>query len=53
MMEAVAFCLILMLAVMADGLMDALGPVGFLLVGAVVMALTWALVRIGDRTDAA
>lgn len=38
-----AFMLILLFSAAADGLMDALGPRRFLVVGAVVMGAAWAL----------
>lgn len=39
----VSFLLVLLLAGAADGLMEALGPEGFLGVGLAVLALAWAL----------
>ena len=42
-----AFLLILLFAGAADGLMDALGPAGFLCVGSAVMGVAWALVNEG------
>ena len=41
-----AFTLILLFAGAADGLMDALGPTGFLCVGSVVLGAVWALVEV-------
>lgn len=41
-----AFMLILLFAGAADGIMDALGPVWFLAVGAVIMGGAWALVEV-------
>ncbi len=38
-----SFLLVLLFAATADGLMEALGPVGFLTVGTVVMGLVWGL----------
>lgn len=38
-----SFLLVLLLAGAADGLMEALGPEGFLVVGLGVLALAWAL----------
>lgn len=38
-----AFMLILLFAAAADGLMEALGPTGFLAAGAAVMGTAWAL----------
>lgn len=45
-----AFLLVLLLALFADGLMDKLGPPGFLAVGGAVLALAWGLVRTGERS---
>lgn len=39
----VSFLLVFLLAGAADGLMEALGPEGFLAVGVGVLALAWAL----------
>ena len=39
----VAFLLVLLFAAAADGLMEALEPVGFLAAGAAVMGAAWAL----------
>lgn len=44
-----AFLLVFLFASAADGLMDALGPTGFLAVGALVMGLAWALVRRSEQ----
>lgn len=41
-----AFMLILLLAGAADGLMEALGPAGFLLVGGAVLGAAWALTEV-------
>lgn len=38
-----SFLLVFLLAGAADGLMEALGPEGFLVVGTAVLALAWAL----------
>lgn len=38
-----SFLLVLLLAGAADGLMEALGPEGFLAVGLAVLSLAWAL----------
>lgn len=38
-----SFLLVFLLAGAADGLMEALGPEGFLAVGTAVLALAWAL----------
>lgn len=38
-----SFLLVLLLAGAADGLMEALGPEGFLAAGAAVLTLAWAL----------
>lgn len=38
-----SFLLILLFAAAADGLMEALEPIGFLAAGAVVMGAAWAL----------
>lgn len=38
-----AFMLILLFAAAADGLMEALEPTGFLVVGTAVMGVAWAL----------
>lgn len=43
-----AFLLMLLFVGSADGLMDALGPSGFLSVGVPVMGLAWALVEAGE-----
>lgn len=41
-----AFMLILLFAGAADGLMDALGPAGFLPSGAAVLGAAWALTEV-------
>lgn len=46
MMAAIAFSLILLFSCAADGLMDALCPVGFLLIGSVVMGAAYILIRV-------
>lgn len=43
-----AFLLVFLFAAAADGLMDALGPAGFLAAGALVMGLAWILERMGE-----
>lgn len=43
MKQAIAFFLMLLFALAADGLMDVLGPGKFLLAGGVVMGVVWAL----------
>ena len=40
-----AFSLVLLFAAASDGLMEMLGPGGFLVAGAVVLALAWRLCR--------
>lgn len=44
-----AFLLVLLFAGAADGLMDVLGAVWFLVVGALVMGAAWALVRRAEQ----
>lgn len=45
----VSFLLVLLLAGAADGLMEALGPDGFMAVGLAVLALAWALSNFTER----
>ena len=42
-----AFLLILLFAGAADGIMEAIGPPGFLLASTVVIGATWVLAEIG------
>lgn len=44
----VALMSILLFAAAADGLMDTLGPGGFLVAGVMVMVLAWVLVEEGQ-----
>ncbi len=46
-----AFLLVLLLAVMADGLMEALGPGWFMVVGLAVLGAAWGLVEVGERPE--
>lgn len=41
-----ALMLVLLFAGAADGLMDALGPAGFLLAGMAVLGVAWALTEV-------
>ena len=43
--DCVAFWLLMTLALLADGLMEALGPLGFALVSALLLAVAWALIE--------
>lgn len=43
-----AFLLVFLFASAADGLMDALGPNGFMVACVLVMGLAWILVRRGE-----
>lgn len=43
--QGLAFFLLLGLAVLADGLMDALGPGLYLLVNGIVVVVAWALIE--------
>lgn len=52
MKQAIAFWLIILFAAVADGMMNALGPVGFLAVGAVIMAAAYILIRWGEVDEA-
>lgn len=45
MKQAIATAMILLLAGAADGIMEAFGPVKFLLIGAAVMAVSHILLR--------
>lgn len=45
----VSFLLVLLLAGAADGLMETLGPEGFLDVGLAVLALAWALLNFNGK----
>lgn len=46
-----AFLLILLFAGAADGLMDLLGPTGYLVAGSAVMAVAWVLVEYGQEVE--
>lgn len=50
-LTAVAFFLILGLALLADRLMDMLGPTRYLLVNAVGLLVAWLLIRAGNRHE--
>ena len=52
MKQAIAFLLVMLLAMGADGIMEAFGPVKFLLIGAVVMAVAYILIRWGEANEA-
>lgn len=52
MKQAIAFLLVMLLAMGADGIMEAFGPVKFLLIGAAVMAVAYILIRWGEASEA-
>lgn len=52
MKQAIAFLLVMLLAMGADGIMEAFGPVKFLLIVSVVMAVAYILMRLGESNEA-
>lgn len=51
MKQAIAFFLVMLLAMGADGIMEAFGPVPFLLIGAAVLAVAYILTQKGDAHE--
>lgn len=45
MKDGIAFGLVMFLALLADGLMESLGPLGFCLVSALTLAVAWVLIE--------
>ena len=52
MKRAIAFLLVMLLAMGADGIMEAFGPVKFLLIGATVLGVSYILIRWGEADEA-
>lgn len=52
MKQAIAFLLVMLLAMGADGIMEAFGPVKFLMIGAAVLGVASILIRWGDADEA-